>query len=71
MGSNKVIVFYAITLALAVLARLALPVLGEGILPLTMLTPAVSAAIMLAFIAPEGGFRAAIASVGLDRKSVV
>ena len=67
MGSGKVFVFYAITLALAVLARLALPVLGEGILPLTMLTPAIAAAIMLAFIAPEGGFRAAIASVGLTR----
>ena len=67
MGSSKVFLFYAITLALAVLARLALPAIGDGILPLTMLTPAIAAAIMLAFIAPEGGFRAAIASLGLTR----
>ena len=64
-NSNKAFVFYAITLALAVLVRFAVPVIGEAILPVTMLTPAIAAALMLIFIAPEGGFRQSIVSLGL------
>lgn len=57
--------FYAIALALAVLARLAVPLVGEASLLLTMLTPAIAVVIMLIFVAPEGGFRAALKGLGL------
>jgi uncharacterized protein len=64
---NKAFIFYAITLGLAVLARLAVPFIGEASLPVTMLTPAIAAALMLIFIAPEGGFRHSIESLGLTK----
>jgi membrane protease YdiL (CAAX protease family) len=64
---NRIIVFYVITLALAVVVRLAVPLVGEASLLLTMLTPAVATVVMLTVIAPEGGFRQALASLGLDR----
>jgi membrane protease YdiL (CAAX protease family) len=65
--ANKAFNFYAITLALAVLVRLAVPVIGEASLMVTMLTPAVAAVIMVTVIAPEGGFRASVARLGLAR----
>jgi uncharacterized protein len=64
-NSNKIIVFSAIVLSLAVAVRLAVPVIGEASLLVTMLTPAIAVAIMLLYAAPEGGFRDAIASLGL------
>jgi uncharacterized protein len=64
---NKAFVFYGITLGLAVLVRLAVPVIGEASLPVTMLTPAVAAVLMLTFVAPEGGFRHSVASLGLTK----
>jgi membrane protease YdiL (CAAX protease family) len=64
--SSKAFVFYAITLALAILVRLAVPILGEASLVVTMMTPAIGTVLMLAVIAAEGGFRKAIASLGLD-----
>jgi uncharacterized protein len=63
--SNKAFVFYAITLGLALVVRLAVPVIGEAIILVTMLTPAIAAAIMLMFLAPEGGWRNAVTSLGL------
>ena len=57
--------FYAIAFGLAVLVRLAVPVLGEASLPVTMLTPAISTILMLSLIAPEGGLRNAVNSLGL------
>ncbi len=66
-NSNKAFIFYGITLGLAVLVRLAVPFIGEASLPVTMLTPAIAAALMLIFIAPEGGFRHSIESLGLTK----
>ena len=57
--------FYAMALGLALVVTLFAPVLGHSSLALTMLTPAVAAAIMLAFVAPEGGLRASLAGLGL------
>jgi uncharacterized protein len=65
--TRKVFVFYGIALALAVLVRLAVPWIGEASLFATMLTPAIAAAAMLFLVAPEGGLRAAILGLGLDR----
>jgi uncharacterized protein len=64
-SSNSAFVFYAITLGLAVLVRLGVPVIGEASVLVTMLTPAIAVALMLIFIAPEGGFRHSIESLGL------
>ena len=66
-NSNKAFVSYTITLALAVAVALVVPFIGEASLPVTMLTPAVAAAIMLAFISPEGSFRKVVSLLGLDR----
>jgi uncharacterized protein len=66
-NSNKALAFYGITLGLAVLVRLVVPVIGEASLPVTMLTPAIAAALMLIFVAPEGGFRHSIESLGLTK----
>ncbi len=64
---RKALVFYAITLALAVLVRLAVPWIGEASLLLTMLTPALGVLAMLLVIAPEGGLRDAFSSLGLNK----
>lgn len=59
------ILFYVMAFGLAILVRLAVPMIGEASLPITMLTPAIAAAIMLAFVAPEGSFRQTINGLGL------
>ena len=64
-SSRKALEFYAITLGLAVLVRLAVPVLGEASLVVTMLTPAVAVVIMLTLVAPEGGWRKVLPDLGL------
>jgi uncharacterized protein len=58
------LVFYAIALGLAVLVRFLVPLIGEASLPLTMLTPAIATLIILTLVAPEGGFRQSIKSLG-------
>lgn len=58
--------FYAITLALAVGVRFAVPVIGDFSLPATMLTPAIAVVIML-LITREGGFRYVLDHLGLTR----
>jgi uncharacterized protein len=63
--ASKAFLFYAIALGLAILVRFAVPLIGEASLPVTMLTPAIAAAMMLAFVRPEGGFRDAVRSLGL------
>lgn len=57
--------FYVITFALALLVRLAVPIVGEASAVLTMLTPAIAVAIMLGIVAPQGSLRAALNSLGL------
>ena len=64
-GLRRVWLFYAITLGLAVLTALAVPWLGPSALLVTMLTPTVGAVLMLGVIAPEGGLRQALVSLGL------
>ena len=64
---NRAFVCYAITLALAVAVVFAVPILGEASLVVTMLTPTIAAVIMLAAVAPEGGFRKVLSLLGLDR----
>ena len=49
-NSRKAFVFYGVTLALAVAVAFAVPFIGEASLPVTMLTPTVAEAVMLAFI---------------------
>lgn len=66
-NANRAYIFYAITLALAVAVVLAVPVLGEASLIVTMMTPTIATVIMLAFISPEGGFRKCLSLLGLDR----
>jgi uncharacterized protein len=66
-NSNKAFVFYVITLGLAILVRLAVPFIGEASALATMLTPALAAAAMMIFLAPEGGFRQSIESLGLTK----
>ena len=66
-NSRKAFIFYAITLALAVAVAFAAPIFGEASTVVTMMTPTVAAVIMLAFIAPEGGFRKVLSLLGLDR----
>lgn len=64
-GARNAFQFYAIALGLAFGVRLFAPALGHASLALTMATPAVAAAIMLVFVAPEGGLRASLAGLGL------
>jgi membrane protease YdiL (CAAX protease family) len=64
--TRRALAFYALTLALAILVRLAVPLVGEASLPLTMLTPTVATIIMLSVVSPEGSFRDALRSLGLD-----
>jgi membrane protease YdiL (CAAX protease family) len=64
-STRNALTFYAIALALAVVVRLAVPVVGRASLALTMLTPAIAAAIMLAAISPEGSLREAARNLGL------
>ena len=64
---NRAFVCYAITLTLAVAVVFAVPFLGEASLVVTMLTPTITAVVMLTVIAPEGGFRKALSLLGLDR----
>jgi len=66
-NTNRAFVFYAITLALAVVVAFAVPFIGEASLPVTMLTPTLATVIMLAMVSPEGGFREALSLLGLDR----
>jgi membrane protease YdiL (CAAX protease family) len=66
-NSRKAFVFYGITLILAVAVAFAAPIFGEASPVVTMLTPTVAAVIMLAWIAPEGGFRKMPSLLGLDR----
>ncbi len=66
-NSTKAFVFYVLALGLAILVRLAVPILGEASLPLNMLTPAIVTALMLSVFAPEGGFRQAVVKLGLTR----
>ena len=54
-GARNAFQFYAIALGLALVVRLLAPALGHASLVITMATPAVAAAIMLVFVAPEGG----------------
>ena len=64
-GARNALGFYAIGLGLALGVRLFAPALGHASLAVAMATPAVAAAIMLVFIAPEGGLRASLAGLGL------
>jgi len=66
-NTRKALVFYAITLALAVAVVFAVPFLGEASLVVTMMTPTIAAVIMLTIISPEGGFRKVLSLLGLDR----
>lgn len=66
-NSRKAIIFYAITLVLAVAVTFVVPWIGEASLVLTMMTPTLATLIMLTVIAPEGGFRKVLSLIGLDR----
>lgn len=64
-GARSAFQFYAIALGLALGVTLLAPLLGHASLAATMATPAVAAAMMLVFVAPEGGLRASLAGLGL------
>jgi uncharacterized protein len=64
-GARNAFQFYAIALGLALFVRLLSPALGHASLAATMATPAIAAAIMLVYIAPEGGVRTSFAGLGL------
>lgn len=63
--SRNAFTFYIIALGLAIFVAFLVPWVGEASLPLTMLTPAIAAMVMLAFVAPEGGFRQCLRLLGL------
>lgn len=63
--AGRAFLYYAIAFGLAVMVRLAVPLIGEASLPVTMLTPTVAAAVMLFILAPEGGVRRTIEGLGL------
>lgn len=65
-GARCAFLFFVLALGLAIGVRLLVPVLGHPSLAATMTTPALAAAIMLVVIAPEGGFRASVAGLGLS-----
>jgi uncharacterized protein len=69
-GLPRVAGFYAITFALAILVRLLIPWVGHAALPLTMMTPAISTAIMLGLVAREAGPRETLRSLGLTRLGI-
>ncbi len=64
-GTRIALIFYMIALGLAVLVRLAVPVLGLASNVVTMLTPAAAAVIMLTLVSPEGDWRKAVSDLGL------
>jgi membrane protease YdiL (CAAX protease family) len=59
--------FYAIAFLLALTVCVAAPWIGAASPVVTMLTPAIAALLMLAWVAPEGGWRSVLAGLGLDR----
>ncbi len=66
--SRRAAIFCGLALALSALCLAAVPVIGEAVLILTMLTPALATVAMLALFAPEpGGVRGALAGLGLTR----
>lgn len=70
-NTARAALFYVIVLSLALLVAVMVPVIGEASLPVTMLTPALAAAIMLMIVSPEGRLRAMIAALGLDRIGLI
>ena len=64
-NSNRAFIFYAITIALAILVAMAVPFIGEASLPVTMLTPTIAAVIMLSLVSREGSFSEVAALLGL------
>ena len=60
-SAGRAFAFYGIALGLAVAAALSAPLTGAASPLLTMFTPALAVAVTLGFLAPEGGFRAALA----------
>jgi len=64
---RKPTLFFALAFGLALAVTLCVPWLGENVLILTMLTPLVSALVMLLWIAPEGPARGIPALLGLTR----
>jgi uncharacterized protein len=64
---DRAFIFYAITLALAVVVVFTVPFIGEVSLIVTMMTPTLAAVLMLAVISPEDGFRKTLSLLGLDR----
>jgi uncharacterized protein len=66
-NTTRATLFYAITLSLALLVALIVPVIGEASLLVTMLMPTVAVAIMLTIVSREGGLREMISALGLDR----
>jgi uncharacterized protein len=68
---NTALAFYVMTFSLAVLVRLAVPLIGEASLPVTMLTPTVAAAVMLIFVAPEGGLHKVARGLGLTNAGLM
>lgn len=68
MGNTaRATLFYLIAMALAILVAVTAPIIGEAVLLVTMLTPALAVAIMLMIVSPEGRLRQMLASLGLDR----
>lgn len=66
-GRQKAFIFYGITFTLAVIVCLAVPVIGEASLIITMMTPAVAVVIMLLVVTGEGRSRSAWTDLGIGR----
>jgi uncharacterized protein len=65
--SNKALIFYALTLALAIVVATMAPIIGDAVLPVSMLAPVVATLIMLLIVTRDGYTRAGWAGLGLHR----
>ena len=66
-NNKKVLIFYAITLTLAIAVAAMAPVIGDTVLIVTMLAPVVAVLFMLLVVTRDGYTRAGWAGLGLHR----
>jgi membrane protease YdiL (CAAX protease family) len=64
---TKACIYYGLAFGLMLTTSLLYPVLGEGVIAVAMLTPAISVLLMLLVVTPDGRSKAGWASLGLHR----
>jgi membrane protease YdiL (CAAX protease family) len=64
---TKAFIYYVLAFGLVLTTSLLYPVLGESVIAVAMLTPAISVLLMLLVVTPDGRSKAGWASLGLHR----